>query len=96
MSKFYTEHGDSDFDVALLEEAGIDEVEYSIYKAEKQKADGAEQKEGPKPEDKQKQLRELSDGLNGDLEGKEAVFGEYDLVSKKFEDGTMGYEDVES
>lgn len=37
MSKFYTEHGDTDFDVALLEEAGIDEVEYSIYKKGKKK-----------------------------------------------------------
>lgn len=30
------------------------------------------------------------------MEGKEAVFGEYELVSKKFEDGTMGYEDKKS
>lgn len=54
LDKFYTEHGDTNFDVALLEEAGIDEVEYSTYKTEKQKENVVEQEE---------QQKKIEDGI---------------------------------
>jgi hypothetical protein len=68
MSKFYTEHGDTDFDVALLEEAGIDEVEYSIYKKGKKKE--KEWEEQPIKKDRVEDIStiQLTDGTEKKLE----------------------------
>ncbi len=92
MNKFYTEHGDTDFDVALLEEAGIGEVEYNTYKTERKEENETKQTE---------QLTSLKDKLNnastenyyGSTENSE--FGGNKLKTTQLPNGPLVYESTE-